>query len=94
VQDGVAAVIRRRSKGAFFNDHNIFGDMLVTLAWAFHRRGHDDMSRHLLTEAPSRIPRWSLDKTLPPPRRLGPGTRPRVGNRRHLIPRRGAVGRL
>jgi hypothetical protein len=42
-----------------------FGDMLVSLAWAFHRRGDDDMSRHLLTEAPSRVTRWSLDKTIP-----------------------------
>ena len=42
-----------------------FGDMLVTLAWAFHRRGDDDMARHLLTEAPSRIPRSSLPQTSP-----------------------------
>ena len=42
-----------------------FGDLLVSLAWAFHRRGDDDMARHLLAEAPSRIPRWSLDKTSP-----------------------------
>jgi len=42
-----------------------FGEMLVSLAWAFHRRGDDDMARHLLAEAPSRIPRWSLDKTTP-----------------------------
>ena len=25
----------------------------------------DDMARHLLAEAPSRIPRWSLDRTSP-----------------------------
>lgn len=31
----------------------------------FDRRGDDDMARHLLAEAPSRIPRWSLDKTAP-----------------------------
>ena len=42
-----------------------FGEMLVSLAWAFDRRGDDDMARHLLSEAPSRIPRWSLDKTSP-----------------------------
>jgi len=42
-----------------------FGEMLVALAWAFHRRGDDDMARHLLAEAPSRIPRSSLDKTSP-----------------------------
>jgi hypothetical protein len=42
-----------------------FGEMLVGLAWAFHRRGDDDMARHLLAEAPSRIPRSSLDKTSP-----------------------------
>jgi hypothetical protein len=42
-----------------------FGEILVSLAWAFHRRGDDDMARHLLAEAPSRIPRWSLDKTSP-----------------------------
>ncbi len=42
-----------------------FGEMLVSLAWAFHRRGDDDMARHLLAEAASRIPRWSLDKTTP-----------------------------
>ena len=42
-----------------------FGELLVSLAWAFDRRGDDDMARHLLAEAPSRIPRWSLDKTAP-----------------------------
>jgi hypothetical protein len=42
-----------------------FGELLVSLAWAFHRRGDDDIARHLLAEAPSRIPRWSLDKTAP-----------------------------
>jgi len=42
-----------------------FGEMLVSLAWAFHRRGDDDMARHLLAEAPSRIPRWSLRETSP-----------------------------
>ena len=42
-----------------------FGEMLVCLAWAFHRRGDDDMARHLLTEAPSRIPRSSLETTSP-----------------------------
>jgi hypothetical protein len=42
-----------------------FGELLVSLAWAFHRRGDDDMARHLLAEAPSRIPRWSLRETSP-----------------------------
>ena len=42
-----------------------FGEMLVSLAWAFHRRGDDDMARHLLAEAPSRIPRSSLPQTSP-----------------------------
>jgi hypothetical protein len=42
-----------------------FGDMLVSLAWAFHRRGDDDMARHLLAEAPSRITRSSLPRTSP-----------------------------
>jgi hypothetical protein len=42
-----------------------FGEMLVGLAWAFHRRGDDDMARHLLAEAPSRIPRSSLAQTSP-----------------------------
>ena len=42
-----------------------FGDMLVSLAWAFHRRGDDDMARHLLAEAPSRIARSSLPQTSP-----------------------------
>ena len=42
-----------------------FGEMLVSLAWAFHRRGDDDMARHLLAEAPSRIPRPSLETTSP-----------------------------
>ncbi len=32
-----------------------FGAMLVSLAWAFGRRGHDDMARHLLDEAPARL---------------------------------------
>jgi hypothetical protein len=42
-----------------------FGEMLVRLAWAFHRRGDDDMARHLLAEAPPRIPRPSLAVTSP-----------------------------
>ena len=42
-----------------------FGEMLVSLALAFHRRGDDDMARHLLAEAPSRIPRSSLETTSP-----------------------------
>ncbi len=42
-----------------------FGEILVSLSWAFHRRGDDDMARHLLAEAPSRIPRWSLKNTSP-----------------------------
>jgi hypothetical protein len=42
-----------------------FGDMLVSLAWAFHRRGDDDMARHLLAEPPSRIARSSLPQTSP-----------------------------
>jgi hypothetical protein len=42
-----------------------FGELLVSLAWAFARRGDEDMARHLLAEAPSRIPRWSLTTTSP-----------------------------
>ena len=42
-----------------------FGEMLVSLAWAFHRRGDDDMARHLLAEAPSRTPRSTLPSTSP-----------------------------
>ena len=42
-----------------------FGEILVALAWAFHRRGDDDMARHLLAESQSRIPRPSLHKTSP-----------------------------
>jgi hypothetical protein len=42
-----------------------FGELLVSLAWAFHRRGDDDMARHLRAEAPSRIPRSALEKTSP-----------------------------
>ena len=42
-----------------------FGEMLVSLAWAFHRRGDDDMARHLLAEAPSRTPRSTLPTTAP-----------------------------
>ena len=55
-----------------------FGEMLVALAWAFHRRGDDDMARHLLAEAPSRIPRSSLEKTSPRVGRVGEGARPRM----------------
>jgi hypothetical protein len=32
-----------------------FGGMLVTLSWAFLRRGDEPMARHLLSEAPSRL---------------------------------------
>ncbi len=39
-----------------------FGGSLVLLSWAFHRRGDDDMARHLLWEAPSRMPCWPLEK--------------------------------
>ncbi len=42
-----------------------FGDTLVSLAWAFHRRGHDDMARHLLSEATPRTPRSLLPTTQP-----------------------------
>jgi hypothetical protein len=42
-----------------------FGEMLVSLAWVFHRRGDDDMARHLLSEAPSRIARATLGTTSP-----------------------------
>jgi hypothetical protein len=42
-----------------------FGETLVSLAWAFHRRGDDDMARHLLAEAPSRSPRSSLPTAAP-----------------------------
>ncbi|HEU4534117.1 MAG TPA: hypothetical protein VFS00_08365 [Polyangiaceae bacterium] len=37
-----------------------FGETLINLAWAFHRRGDDGMGRHLFAEAPSRTPRYSL----------------------------------
>ncbi len=42
-----------------------FGETLVSLAWAFHRRGDDDMARHLLLESASRIPRAALPMTQP-----------------------------
>jgi hypothetical protein len=42
-----------------------FGSMLFYLAWAFHRRGDDDMARHLLAEAPARTPRSSLEAEAP-----------------------------
>ena len=32
-----------------------FGVIVVELAWAFHRRGDDDMARHLLAESTSRM---------------------------------------
>jgi hypothetical protein len=34
----------------------VFGMLLVELAWAFHRRGDDDMARHVLAESASRLP--------------------------------------
>ena len=42
-----------------------FGTLLVYLAWVFHRRGDDDMARHLLAEAPARTPRSSLQAEAP-----------------------------
>src|SRR5262249_53172065 len=42
-----------------------FGETLISLAWAFHRRGDEEMARHLLDEAPSRIGRPSLHITSP-----------------------------
>jgi hypothetical protein len=42
-----------------------FGELLVSLAWAFHRRGDQDMARHLLAESGSRIERSSLPVTAP-----------------------------
>jgi tetratricopeptide (TPR) repeat protein len=44
---------------------NQFGGMLVYLAWAFDRRGDADMARHLLSEAPARMPRSSLAAEAP-----------------------------
>jgi tetratricopeptide (TPR) repeat protein len=42
-----------------------FGDLLVSLAWAFEARGDVEMARHLLAEASSRIPRDSLPAVAP-----------------------------
>jgi hypothetical protein len=42
-----------------------FGTMLVYLAWAFHRRGDEEMARHLLVEAPPRIVRSPLATSAP-----------------------------
>jgi hypothetical protein len=42
-----------------------FGELLVGLAWAFHRRGDSDMALHLLAESASRIVRPSLPVTAP-----------------------------
>ena len=42
-----------------------FGSILVYLAWAFERRGDGDMARHLLAEAPARMPRSSLPTEAP-----------------------------
>jgi tetratricopeptide (TPR) repeat protein len=42
-----------------------FGGSLISLSWAFHRRGDDDMARHLLAESTSRIPRPSLATAQP-----------------------------
>jgi hypothetical protein len=45
--------------------HTRFGETLVGLAWAFHRRGDDDLARHLLAESASRMPRSSLPTAQP-----------------------------
>jgi len=42
-----------------------FGSLLVLLAWAFDERGDQDMARHLLEEAPSRMPRSPLPAAAP-----------------------------
>lgn len=38
---------------------------LVLLAWLYHRRGDDDMARHLLRSAEDNLAPWHLDRTLP-----------------------------
>jgi hypothetical protein len=45
-----------------------FGLLLVQLAWAFHRRGDDDMARHLLAESSSRLPNGDAELRLATPR--------------------------
>jgi hypothetical protein len=57
------ATLHRWARSALLRTQ--FGEMLVSLAWAFHRRGDDSMARHLLAEAPSRTPRYSLHTTTP-----------------------------
>ena len=42
-----------------------FGESLVSLAWAFQRRGDEDMARHLLAESVSRMPRPYLATAQP-----------------------------
>ena len=42
-----------------------FGGMLVTLSWAFARRGDAEMAQHLLQEAPARLTNEHLAKTHP-----------------------------
>jgi tetratricopeptide (TPR) repeat protein len=57
------AVLHQWARAALLRSQ--FGEMLINLAWAFHRRGNDDMARHLFAEAPSRTPRYSLHVTSP-----------------------------
>ncbi|HEU4408516.1 MAG TPA: hypothetical protein VFS43_24855 [Polyangiaceae bacterium] len=57
------ATLHQWARGALLRTQ--YGEMLVSLAWAFHRRGDDAMARHLLAEAPSRMPRYSLHVTAP-----------------------------
>jgi hypothetical protein len=42
-----------------------FGGMLVTLSWAFHRRGDAGLAAHLLAEAPARLEGAFLADTFP-----------------------------
>jgi hypothetical protein len=42
-----------------------FGVGVILLAWAFHRRGDDEMAKHLLAEAPARLQSEHLGRVLP-----------------------------
>jgi tetratricopeptide (TPR) repeat protein len=44
---------------------SLFGGNVVLLAWLYEQRGETEMSRHLISEAPSRLDNWCLDKTMP-----------------------------
>ncbi len=44
---------------------NVFGGNVVLLAWAYARRGDEDMASHLLRESESRLERWHLERTFP-----------------------------